>query len=101
MTIIYALVLLSAVIILAVTVLLLIFNRNKEIRYEDDIIFVEMAIKSWVVNDNNYRIITHVFENIWRNNCNEQRTAKAYSRFKRKYKEFYPEYHLTELVTQN
>jgi hypothetical protein len=101
MALIYALLILSAAIIMTVTVILFFFVKSKENRYEEDIIFIEMAIHNWIINDNNYRILTRMFEDIWRNNCNKQRTIKAYSRFKRKYKEFYPEYHLKELVNQN
>lgn len=100
MTLVIALFALSAVILVIVTITLVFLNSSKEHRYNEDIEFLEMAMKNWIVNDSNFRIITEMFEGVWRNNCNPQRTSKAYARFKRKYKEFSP-YILAELVNQN
>lgn len=96
-----AMVLLSAVILVIITIILLLLNASKEERYEQDIIFIEMCIKNWTVTKNNYYVITEMFERIWRNNQNPERTNKAYSRFKNKYQEFYPKYVIKELVNQN
>lgn len=97
---IYALLVITIVIMVAIIASLMFLNASKEKRYEEDIQFIEMCIKNWIVNDNNYRIITEMFEALWRNNQNPERTAKAYSRFKRKYKEFTP-YILAESIYQN
>ena len=90
-----------SVLMLGIIALILFFiGASKKERYEDDIVFIEMAVKGWIVNDNNYRILTEMFENVWRNNCDPARTAKVYARFKKKYKEFSP-YILADKVYQN
>lgn len=94
------LLILSLAFCMGIIALLLFFNASKEQRYNEDIEFIEMCVKNWIINDNNYRIITEMFERIWRNNCHPERTAKVYSRFKRKYKEFSP-YILADSIYQN
>ena len=92
---------LSVLMLGIITLILFFIGASKKERYEDDIIFIEMAVKGWIVNDNNYRIITEMFKSVWRNNCDTTRTAKVYTRFKKKYKEFSPHHILEEMIHQN
>jgi len=100
-TVIITLFVLASFVLALVTLYLIWLKKSEKERYNEDMEFLEPCIKNWIVNDNNYRIITELFEDVWRNNKDPLRTSKAYSRFKRKYKEFYPENRLKELINQN
>jgi len=91
----------AAVILVIVTIVLVFIWRSRDKIYEDDMAFIETCIRKWDVDYQSYKTIEGLFDDIWRNNYNPERTSKAYARFVRRYKKFTTHYNAKELINQN
>jgi len=74
----------------AVIVVLLLISKSKKQRYLQDIIFLENAVDNFIVNKNNYKTISYLFSDIFRNDQDKGRTYKAWEKFLIKYESYFP-----------
>ncbi len=74
----------------AVITILYLISKSKKQRYLQDIIFLENAVENFIVNKNNYKTISYLFSDIYRNDQDKGRTFKAWEKFLIKYHNYLP-----------
>lgn len=84
------LLILTGVMTVAVITLIAMIGRSQKQRYYQDMIFLEKCLKNWVITKQNYYTLGEMFDNIYRNDYDRERTHRAWKIFMNKYSSFFP-----------
>lgn len=92
MNLIYFLLAMAGIILILLFIALKLLGVSKYIHYKQDMIFLEEALNKWEINQRTYILLQALFDDIYRNDKNHQRTMYDWNLFRDKYASYFPEY---------
>ena len=85
----------------AIVSVLVLLGMSKQKRYEQDMIFLESAIRNWIVTYSNYITLKQLFSDIASNDYDPERTRMLWLQFKVKFEKYTTVQGLKEVIKIN